>query len=539
VAGLALAAAWLQAASDPPQTTAPAAARAPADVAVDIDRLIDRRLTDAKVASSPLADDAEFLRRLSLDVTGRIPTADRVKAFLADSDPDRRRKVIDELLADPEYGEHFGTIWYHRMVKPDDDNRQLISNSMIGWLATRFNRNDGWGKIATEILTAEGDRDKNAGTVFVLAHVGGQGKQPEPERLTGSASRLFLGVRLECAQCHNHPFTALKQTDFWGVAAFFSATHAQNTNNKQVKGGAVPVVSEGAGGRKGKKDREEEPAPFGSITIPDTKGKTAHAKFLLGAEPTLNDKTHLRTTLAAWMTAPDNPYFARAAVNKMWANFFGHGLVDPVDDMRPEAKCSHPELLDLLAKEFTASGYDLKHLVRCICNSRAYQRTSRPTPENKSDEELYSHMPLKVMTADMLYDSLQVALGHPAADKEKGKGQKKDRNDGRAQFRKFFHAEADDDVGVVEDYTHGVPQALRLMNSPQMNDTAAMVARIAKVNGPDQMIDGMFLSVLGRPPTDAERKRSAAYVAADKDANRAHSDLMWALLNSSEFLFNH
>jgi hypothetical protein len=544
-AATALAVSWLFWASEPQAAPQGAKeARSPGAIAADIDRLINTRLADAKVPASPAADDAEFLRRATLDITGRIPSASKVSAFLANTDPDRRAKAIDELLADSEYGDHFGNIWYHRMVKPDDDNRQLISDNLIGWLAERFNKNDGWDKIVTELITAEGDRDKNPQTVFFLAHVGAdKARQPEPDRLTASTSRLFLGVRLECAQCHNHPFTTFKQTDFWGMAGFFSAVHSEKTDRKASKGGADPVVLESTDAKRRKnKEAKDEPAPFGSIVIPDTKGKTVHVKFFQGEEPPVGLNTHLRSTLAAWMTSPENKYFAKAAVNKMWANFFGRGLVNPVDDMRPEFPPTHPELLDLLAKEFIDSGYNLKHLVRAICNSQAYQRTSRPLPDNKSDEELYSHMPLKVMSADMLYDSLQVALGHAAAEKERAKGKQQGKGaprDPRSQFRKFFHAEADDDVGVVEDYTHGVPQALRLMNSPQLNDTSSRIKALVKEGGPDKLVDSLYLSILNRQPTDAERKRCQEYVATDKDTDRASGDLMWALINSSEFLFNH
>ncbi len=523
-----------------PSRAAPSSVPAPRDpkpVAAAIDKIIDQRIAADKITASPLADDAEFLRRVTLDITGRIPSADATVAFLADSDPAKRAKVIDALLADHEYGEHFGTIWYHRIVKPDDDNRYLISPKLQEWLADSFNRDHGWDKIVTDILTAEGERDKNPQTVFYFANVGDKKGQPEPNKVTAAASRLFLGVKLECAECHNHPFTPIKQTDFWSTAAFFTATHSENAAKKDAKAGVIPSLHEG-GAMKGMKKNTEAKAPAGSIIIPDTKGKTVKAKFLGGAEPALPGKT-LRPVFAAWATSPKNPFFARAAVNKLWANFFGRGIVDPVDDMRPENEPSHPQLLDLLAKEFAASGFDQKHLIRCICNSASYQRASKPTKDNKDEDRIYARMPVKVMSADMLYDSLAVALGHAAADKTKGEGKKRG-NTARDAFRKFFHAEADDDVGVVEDYTHGIPQALRLMNSPQMNDTSTTVGRLMKAGGePEKIVEGLYITALSRKPTEAETKRMVEYAAGDKDAARAYRDILWVLLNSGEFLFNH
>jgi Protein of unknown function (DUF1549)/Protein of unknown function (DUF1553) len=542
---VALTAGWSLAADSPRSTPAKSgtAGREPAAVATDIDRIIDAKLAEAKLPASPLADDAEFIRRLSLDIRGRIPYADRVAAFLADTDPNKRSKLIDEFLADSEYGEHFGIMWYHRIVKPDDENRFVISHKLQDWLADSFNKNRGWNAIVSDILTASGERDSNPQTVFWLANVGDAKKgQPEPNKVTAAASRLFLGMKLECCECHNHPFTRLKQEDFWGVAAFFAQTHADHSTKQGAKTGAMPSVHEGGAVKAGKKKDAAEHAPFGEITIPDTKGKTVKATFLGADKPAPLSGKELRPLFAAWATSAGNPYFAKAAANRMWANFFGRGIVDPVDDMRPEAKSSHPELLKLLADEFVASGFDLKYLIRCICASKTYQRASRPLPENKDDDRLYSRMPVKVMSADVLFDSLAVALGHAAASKEKdgAKKKKKAGGDVREQFRKFFHAEADDDVGAIEDYSHGIPQALRLMNAQQINDTAGTVSRLTKAGGgTDKVIEGLFLTALSRKPTEIELTRMKKYVADEKEPAKAYGDILWVLLNSSEFLLNH
>jgi hypothetical protein len=529
-----------------PKSTSPTARGAMA-VAADIDRSVDARLAAEHRPASPTADDAEFIRRVSLDIIGRIPRADRVATFLADSDPNKRAKLVDELLDDREYGEHFATIWYHRIVKPDDDNRFVLAgNHFQDWLADAFNHNHGWDRIVADILTASGDRDKHPATTFWLANVtDAKTGQPAPNKVTAAATRLFLGVRLECCECHNHPFASLKQTDFWSTAAFFGQMHADNANKKVAKEGTAPVIHEG-GHVERRKKAPADSAPFGSITIPYGNGKTVAAAFLGGTKPDVSGRSALRPQLAAWLTARDNPYFARAAVNKVWANFFGRGLVDPVDDMRAEnvEKCTHPEVLNALADEFAASGFDQKALIRSICNSKTYQRTSTPLAGNKGDDVLYARMPLKVMSADMLFDSLAVALEHSAVeaagrDKDARKKQKRE-GGAREQFRKFFHAEADDDVGVVEDYTLGVPQVLRLMNARQICDTSKAIGRLAKAQGtPEQAFDSLYLTVLSRKPTTNEVEHLKTYLAKETDRAKGYADVMWALLNGSEFLFNH
>jgi Protein of unknown function (DUF1549)/Protein of unknown function (DUF1553) len=546
--------------------------RDPLPVAARIDREIDRRLSEAKVPASPVSDDAEFIRRLSLDILGRIPSADRTATFLADSDPAKRQKLIDEFLADPAYGEHFGTVWYHRMAKPTMDNRQLLSMKFRDWLAERFNRNDTWDAIVRDILVASGDRDQNPATVFYLAHAEGNGRHEiVPARVNASASYLFLGVKLECCECHDHMFDrTLKQTDFWGMAAFFTATHAENAGKNEdgvpsvrevvpsaaiaeraakagaklkAIGKAAPKAAEKAA-KAAEKAAAKAAAAKGAAVIPDTNGKTVQARFLHGESPKLAGKSEYRPVLAKWVTAPENPYFAKAMVNKVWANFFGRGIVNPIDDMRADSPNSHPALLDALAAEFKASGFEVKHLIRCICNSAAYQRGSRPLAENREDEELYSHMKLKVMSADMLYDSLTTVLSRePAtqgrfAAKAKAKAKAGPRTP-REEFRSFFHAEADDDSGVVEDYTHGIPQVLRLMNSQSLSDTKAVVAKLAKANEtPETVIEALYLRVLSRRPTAEESERMVKYVAAG-DAAKGYGDALWVLINSSEFLFNH
>lgn len=514
-------------------------------VVAAIDREIARKLEEQKVTASPQADDAEFLRRVSLDLRGRIPSEEETRSFLKDTQDGKRRRVIDEFLADPEYGEHLAIMWYYRLVQENSDNRVLVSDSFRDWMAEHFNRNVRWNVMVRAILTASGERTENPAIVFWLANIDGDSRREiSPNRIAASACKAFLGVKIECCECHNHPFDeGLKQTDFWSIAAFFTSTHTANTAPKQVKKeGAIPGIYENDKPIRYPRKLNKEAAPAGSIVIPDSQGKTVDARFLHAAEP--DEGQLLRPAFADWLTSPQNAYFAKAAVNRTWANFFGRGLIDPPDDLRAASGATHPELLDLLAAEFVASGFDLKHLVRCICNSQAYQRTSLAAAGNDNDTTYYSHMGLRMQSADMLFDSLTVALDHEPANKARAGGNVRKRKrktaQAREEFLKYFHAEADDDAGVTEDYTHGIPQALRLMNSDALNDLDTVVQRLtADTSGPKQIIEAIYIRVLSRLPRESEMASAQRYLqSSDSTAKGAH-DLMWALLNSSEFLFNH
>jgi hypothetical protein len=502
------------------QSAAPAT-RDPLRVAAAIDRAIDRRLVEAKVPASAQAGDAAFLRRVALDLTGRIPTAGRVSAFLADRRPDRRRRLIDELLADDTYGRNFGTIWYHLLVVPTDDNSRAIHPSFKDWLAKQFNRNRAWDQVVTDVLTAQGSRDANPATVFWMAQVeGGKVARLKPAGALGVASQRFLGTRYQCAECHNHPFTGFKQTDFWSLAAFFGKTEVKGASRKAARRGAAPTV-------------QDLPPGTGTLAIPDSKGKQVTPRFPDGT-PLPAGTTSLRTAFARWATSAKNPAFARATVNRLWGHLIGRGLVDPVDDFREDSDPSHPDVLDMLAAEFVASGHDLKYLVRCICNSRAYQRSSDVLPANATDDRLCSHGAVKLMSTDVLVESLAIALGKPVAG-DAGRRRKK-AQDARAKFLKLFDTADERDFST--EYSHGIPQVLQLMNGIEI-DKAPTLLRLQKAGSGAKVIEALYLTTLSRPPTAREMNKASAHVERAPTASKGHADLMWALINSSEFIFNH
>ncbi len=417
--------------------------RDPLAVAADIDRELDAKLTSAKAPASPLADDAEFLRRVSLDIIGRIPTLDKTTAFLDSKDADKRRKLIDELLANRDYAVNFGTIWRNLLSPPGNNVKgKAPRDEFTPWLINQLSQNRGWDKIVTDLLTVEGDVQKVPQTAFLMANA--ENFRPQANLVTASAAKFFLGVRLGCAECHDHPFSAWKQTDFWGTAAFFG--RLRNTSFK----GPPFILTEEADSTPPPKDLAItiiRPAPGGGIVLPASTGKatgqTIQARYLGGAETKLDDAKPFRPIFAAWATAKENPYFAPALVNRMWSHFFGRGFVYPVDDFRDNNPPTHPQLLNLLADEFRNADYDFKHLIRCICNSKAYQRTSRPLPENERERELYSHMAVKIMSPEAFYNSLLTIK--PMGDKmARGKAEFGS-NDHREEFLQQFRMQGDSD----------------------------------------------------------------------------------------------
>lgn len=475
-----------------------------------IDEQIAAALAAAKVPTSDAADDMEFLRRLYLDLHGVVPTADDVRAFLADSASDKRAKAIDRLLADRRFATHLADLWDDYLVPATDDGRP-DRQRFTAWLEDAF-ASQSWDTIAYDLVTASGKREENAAVVYLL-----KGRETlTPAELTDLTSQYFLGVRLNCAQCHDHPFTTLKQTDYWGVAAFF--TEIQYTDRRMQKSGLI---------------RDDAGVAVEKL---ENAAKLRTMKFLGGGEPATESGTSRREVLARWITSADNAYFARAMVNRTWAQLFGRGLIEPVDDMHSDNSATHPELLAALSREFTASGYDLRALYRAMCNSAAYQRTSRPAKGNETDATLYSRMAVKVLTPEQLYDSLKVVV--PTTGRVKGGGPK---GDPREEFVQFFRSEGDSSAIA---YNRGIPQTLRMMNAPQLFSPQNEAAIVRRIVGPGastaDALERIYLHVLARKPTADERATLDDFLsryAGEPDS--AYGEILWALVNGSEFSLNH
>jgi hypothetical protein len=397
-----------------------------------------------------------------------------------------------------------------------------------GWLEGQLRDNVSYDKIARALLTVAINRNDG------VRVVGGRGgtqdalgfyvaKEFKPENLAASLSRLFLGVRVECAQCHNHPFADWKREQFWGMAAFFAGIE------RRQQGDFTTPTGENS-------DKRE-------ITIAGTE-RVVPATFLDGKQPTFQTGVSPRATLADWMVSGNNPFFARAAVNRMWAHFLGTGIIEPVDEMvGGESTPSHPEVLDELAREFAANGFDLKFLVRAITYSKAYQLTSRAGDGETHEAKLFTRMPLRGLTPEQLWDSLAEATGyHDPQGNDPNVVFRGNTNSPRQEFLNKF---ANQSERAVEAQT-SILQALMLMNGRVIAEETSiersnLLAGIldAPFFDTGSRIETLYLATLTRPPTAKERERVTKYLDEAKDKKAALADVFWALLNSSEFILNH
>ncbi|HTU21762.1 MAG TPA: DUF1549 and DUF1553 domain-containing protein [Gemmataceae bacterium] len=490
----------------------------PTDLATRIDRRLEARFKGDAIHPAPRAEDAEFLRRASLDLIGRIPRTADVHEFLADSSADKRARLIDELLEEPRFAVHFANLWRADLLPETSSSGQaaLFQTGFQSWLIERFRANVPYDQMVRELLTApvgggrEGEpvlRDPERPNPLAFFAV----KEASPEKLAATVGRSFLGIRLECAQCHDHPFAKWTQEQFWSQSAFFAGFGK--------RGGLFAPLTEVA-------DRREL-RMLGN-------GKHIQPGFLDGGKPKLTPGQSSRVALAEWVTAPSNPYFARAAVNKLWAHFFGVGLVNPVDDFRDDNKPSDPALLDDLAAAFVASGFDLSLLIRGICRSEAYQRTSARTHPSQDGTRLPARMTVKALTGEQFFDSLALATGY------------RDTQDKGAARRQFLTRFAQ--IGPPAEPETSVPQALTLLNGrfvawatdPQRCPTLIAVTQTPGLTRAGR-IEALYLATLGRRPTPVERERLDRHVAradAGGEAERL-ADVFWALLNCAEFRLNH
>ena len=530
--------------------TGPAASQqsvAPDDVqelANRIDDLIADKWSENDVVSASPSDDAEFLRRVWLDIAGKIPTAADSQDFIDNQSQDKRRRVVEELLNGPNYVVNSANFWRAVLIPEADTdfNVRFMLPAFEGWLRQRLDEDKAYDDLVSEILTTPvsgTNTFRNRNTLNPIAFY--QSKEIKPENLAAATSRMFLGIRIECAQCHGHPFDTWTQNDFWGYAAFFAAMQREPQR-----------------GNNGFLSQLKELFSRRTLTVPGT-DEVVKATFLTGESPQIPTGTSARMTLADWMTSKENPYFARTAANRVWGHFFGIGIVDPVDDFSESNLPSHPELLDLLAAELTEHDFDMKFLVRAITASRTYQLTSSVrASHDDTDPRLFSRMSVKGMTAEQLYASIAQAVGTHETFEESQRGRFRG-----ATTRARFIDEFSDSNSAPTDRQTSVLQALSLMNGELINDATGLqssrtLAGILDYPGFDnsRRIEALFLATLNRRPRPEELDRFVAYVdsqtAGDvskaeeqenkfqtEARNKAISDVFWTLLNSSEFSLNH
>jgi hypothetical protein len=487
-----------------------------------IDKIINQRLEAEKMKPGPKADLAVLARRLHIDLSGKIPNLLDIIDILdpTNENPLKVEDRIDLLLASETYAFNFAHYW--RSVMLTGSNNQQLFNLQFqfeGWLRSRLANNTSYDKIAQEIITAQPFQGQGGFNPSAFYFV----NENKAENLAGATARVFLGVKIECAQCHKHPFAKWTRTQFWEYAAFFSGVQQQGKGGK-------PAINNGK-----------------EIRIPDT-NDIAKAKYITGEEPVWKDGQQSRATLAEWTTAPKNPYFAKAAVDHVWQYFFGVSLVEPILEPTDDSPPAHPELLDMLAKAFTDSGFDLKFLIRSIVLTDAYARASVAMSENsKLDIQMFARMPVRGMMPEQLFDSLCEATNfrdnaynnNPYQPQNFGQQQ----NTPRAQFLAKFTSQDK----RIETQT-SILQALFLMNGKFINERCQMdnnesLKTIAGQNtSTARKVETLYKIVLSRLPRPEETDKLVRYIESGGgtgDQRQAVADVYWALLNSSEFMLNH
>jgi hypothetical protein len=495
-----------------------------------IDEMIKKAWHDAKIKPSPVASDSEFMRRAFLDVLGRIPTVSEAVQFLDNKDPGKRAKLIEYLLAHPDYPKNFGNVWTVLLIGRARQERQVDRAELASWLRRQFAADRPWNEMSYDLIAAKGSNKENGAVNFPLAHLE-FGAVP----LTSITTRVFLGQQIQCTQCHDHPSNDWKQADFWGINAFFKGIRRQDVRKTDSSGAEVYDHT------------ELTDQPTGAYSSFDKRNGLvgiAFPTFLDGRKISQGPDVDRRESLAKFITGSDSVNFPKAMVNRMWGHFLGKGFVNPLDDFGPHNPPTNPELLDRLAADFQAGGYDVKNLIRWIMNSQAYNLTSQATKDNDKDETLFSHMALKPMGPEQLFDSLITAT---SAHKAGGGGDTEKRRE--AWMRQFVTAFANDEQEEATSFQGTIPQALMMMNGDLMNQAVsckpgsflANLMEQAQLHGGQTdafIINRLYLASLSRPPSARELSNARTIFGSFPDTINVVEDLFWALLNSNEFVLN-
>ncbi len=484
-----------------------------------IDELVGDKLNKLRILPSGLCSDEEFLRRVTIDIAGMLPTEEEYQAFMADADPAKRAKLIDRLLERKEFSEIWAMKWAELlMVK---SSNQVSYKSMFlyhSWLTDKIANNVPLDQMVQELLSASGGTFSNPATNFYQI-------ETDTLKTSENVAQVFMGIRTQCAQCHNHPFDRWTMDDYYSFAAFFS----------QI-------------GRKGGEDyRETIVFNRGGGEVNHPVGNRVMApKFLGGEKPDLAGKDR-RGVMAEWLTSPENPYFATSVANRVWAHFFGLGIVEQVDDIRVSNPPSNPELFDTLGSKLVEYEYDFKRLVRDICNSQAYQRSSQRNESNATDDRNFAHSNVRRLPAEMLLDCIcQVTnsqekfrglpLGARAVQIADGQTSSYFLTTfGRAKRETVCSCEATTDPTLS--------QALHMLNGSTIQGKIGQGGLVAKWlaagQSPEQVIESIYVRCLTRRPTPEETQQLMAVVAQAPNPPAGLEDVFWAVMNSREFLFNH
>jgi hypothetical protein len=488
-----------------------------------IDQLIDAKLQRLHILPSEPASDAEFYRRASFDLVGLPPSPEELRAFLADKTEVRKKRaaLVDRLMARPEFVNHWSVKWSDLLQ---------VSRAKLGdkgmwafrdWIRESLAENKPYDRMVRELVTARGSTFRNPPANFLRF-------TREPKAAMETTTQLFMGVRMVCAQCHDHPFEQWTQNQYFSLAAFFATVGVKTGTDSEEE-----IIFE-------KREETEIHHPKDGRVMP--------AKFLFKAGKSEIQDAQLRENLADWLTSPDNPYFAKSIVNRMWSYFLGRGIIDPVDDIRASNPASNARLLDAMTKDFIEHGFDLRRLMRTIATSRTYSLSYQPNEWNADDEANFARALPRRLSAEQLFDAISIATGTKPRFKEVPADSKAqdfpDPAVGRGGFLDLFgrperqtscECERRSDVSLV--------QALNLLNgstiADAIGDSEGRIARLILKGASDrQIVEELYMAALSRPPGPSEMDYAQTFLARGSSRAERAQDLMWALLNSNAFLFN-
>jgi hypothetical protein len=502
-----------------------------------IDEQVFGKLRTMRIMPSRACNDSEFLRRAYLDLLGVLPTADEARAFVADSSADKRTRLIDQLLERPEYADHWALKWSDLLK---NEERTLDRKGVQGfhrWIRQSVASNKPLDQFARELLSARGSTYARPETNYYRAN-------RDPVTRGEATAQLFLGIRLQCAQCHNHPFDRWTQDDYYGWADVFARVDYKVLENRRTDDNDK---HEFVGEQVVYETREGD--------VKDPRGDRSVKPRLLGAAKALPDDASRLDALAAWVTSPDNPFFARAQVNRIWFHLMGRGIVDPVDDFRPTNPPSHPELLEALAKDFVDHRFDVKHLIRTIMTSRTYGLSAEPNDTNAGDEVNYSHALPRRMTAEQLLDAQHQVTGVAAEFAGYPKGVRAGEIPGVPLMRRRANRPTMADMFLV---TFGKPprqlvcecerstdttlgQTFQMISGPEISRMLSdpgnrLGGLLADGRSVESAVEELYWSALARPPSEDERNVMCGHVRSASDPRKGLEDVTWALLNSKEFV---
>lgn len=486
----------------------------------EIDRLVFAKLQQLQIEPSELCSDSDFLRRATLDLAGRLPTLQETQQFMADTSDAKRSQLVERLLASDDYARFWSMKWGDLLRS---NSRRLTATGVHKfrrWLYDVVRNDVPLDQFARELLTATGSTQQNAAAYYWKA-------SRDEIDATETTAQLFLGIRIQCAKCHNHPFEKWTQDDYYGIAAAFKRVGRKET--------ALPddefiFVSGG-----------------GEVTQPRT-GQTMKVRLLLQGEVDVPADQDRRVVFAEWLTSASNPFFAKSVANRIWGHVLGRGIVDPVDDFRESNPASNPELLDYIASELTRSGFSAKHLIRLIMNSRVYQLSSQRNRFNADDEIYFSHATTRMLTAEQLLDAICAVTGL----KEDFAGMPAgtlavelvDPPEGHKFLQVFGQPQRELPCECERSTDSNLSQALQLINGPTVHnklrsDAGQLHQWIAGGKSDQEIVNMLYMTALSRAPVAAELETALKHVASNEDRTRALEDVAWAVINSKEFLFQH